>query len=116
MTNQPPGKPTGSLLTRFSYFLKALYIFFPGILFLLLGLFLFLNLSQGKDIIHQSTDGKHSWATGIYLVLATIFWVFTTWYTTRIIAYNREDLYKKAPWVLFHFPALANAQFKYFFP
>ena len=106
MTNQPPGKPTGSLLTRFSYFLKALYIFFPGILFLLLGLFLFLNLSQGKDIIHQSTDGKHSWATGIYLVLATIFWVFTTWYTTRIIAYNREDLYKKAPWVLFHFPRL----------
>jgi len=106
MPNQPAGNSPSSFFTRFSYFLKAAYIFFPGIIFLVAGLFIFLNLSQGKDIIYQSTDGKNSWPTGLYLVLATIFWVTTTWYTTRIIAYNREDLYKKAPWVLFHFPRL----------
>jgi len=106
MPNQPGSASFRSFFIRFSYFLKAAYIFFPGIIFLVAGLFIFLNLSQGKDIIYQSTDGKNSWSTGLYLVLATIFWVTTTWYTTRIIAYNRDDLYKKAPWVLFHFPRL----------
>jgi len=95
-----------SIFTRITYFLKALYIFFPGIIFLLLGLFTFLKLPQGRDIIYQSTDGVSSWLTGLYLVLATIFWVFTTWFTARFIAYNRNDLFIKAPWVLYHFPRL----------
>jgi hypothetical protein len=99
-------KPTGSFFERVTVFLKALYIFFPGIIFLLLGLFIFLNLPQGKDIIYQSTDGRNSWLTGLYLVLATIFWVFTTWYTARLIAYNHDDLFAKTPWVLYHFPRL----------
>jgi hypothetical protein len=106
MEIQSKSKPTGSVFTRLTFFLKASFIFFPGIIFLVLGLFAFINLPQGKDIIYQSTDGKNSWLTGIYLVLATIFWVFTTWYTARFIAYNRNDLYEKAPWVLFHFPRL----------
>ncbi len=62
----------------------------------------------GKDIIYQSTDvagNNFNW-TGLYLVLAAIFWVFTTWYTARMIAYSRNDLYKEAPWVLYHFPRL----------
>lgn len=106
MATPSKSKPTGSVFTRLTFFLKAAFIFFPGIIFLLLGLFAFINLPQGKDIIFQSTDGEKSWLTGCYLVLATIFWVFTTWYTARFIAYNRNDLYEKAPWVLFHFPRL----------
>ncbi len=106
METRSKSRPTGSLFIRFSQFLKALWIFFPGIIFLLLGLFIFLQLPQGKDIIYQSTDAKYSWVTGLYLVLAAIFYVFTTWYTARLIAYDRNDLYKEAPWVLFHFPRL----------
>ncbi|HKO81599.1 MAG TPA: hypothetical protein VJU78_14440, partial [Chitinophagaceae bacterium] len=96
----------GKVLSHISYLVKAIWIFFPGILFLLLGLFLFLKLPQGQDIIYQSTDAKASWLTGIYLVLAAVFWVFTTWYTARLIAYDRNDLYKKAPVILYHFPRL----------
>jgi hypothetical protein len=92
--------------SRFSYFLRALWIFSPSIIFLALGLFLFTSLSQGKDIIYQSTDGINSWKTGLYLVIAAIFWVFTSWYTSRLIAYNRNDLYEVAPRVLYHFPRL----------
>jgi hypothetical protein len=94
------------VLRQVSFFLKAIWVFFPGILFLILGYFIFINLGQGKDIIYQSTDGKNSWTTGLYLVIAAIFWVFTTWYTARMIAYSRNDLYEKAPWVLYHFPRL----------
>ena len=93
-------------LIRFSSFLKALWIFFPGFIFLFTELFLFIDLTQGRDVIYQSTDGANSWKTGLYLVLGTIFWVFTTWYTARLIAYNRDDLYERSPWVLFHFPRL----------
>lgn len=96
------------ILKQVSFFFKAIWVFFPGILFLLLGYFAFINLGQGKDIIYQSTDvatGNFNW-TGLYLVLAAIFWVFTTWYTARMIAYSRNDLYEKAPWVLYHFPRL----------
>ncbi len=95
-----------ALLAKLSYLLKAIWIFFPGILFLLLGLFLFLKLPQGQDIIYQSTDSKRSWLTGIYLVLAAMFWIFTTWYTARLVAYDRNDLYRKAPGILFHIPRL----------
>jgi hypothetical protein len=83
-----------------------MWIFSPGLIFLALCLFLLTSLSQGKDIIYQSTDGDASWRTGIYLILATVFWVFTTWYTSRLIAYNRNDLFKKSPRVLYHFPRL----------
>jgi hypothetical protein len=96
------------ILKQLSFFFKAIWVFFPGILFLLLGYFVFIKLGQGKDIIYQSTDvatGRFNW-TGLYLVLAAIFWVFTTWYTARMIAYSRNDLYRRAPWVLYHFPRL----------
>jgi hypothetical protein len=106
MQTNAKAKPTGSPLIRLSAFLKALWIFFPGIIFLVLGLFIFISLPQGKDIIYQSTDARQSWLTGLYLVLAAIFWVFTTWYTARLIAYDRNDLYSESPWVLFHFPRL----------
>src|SRR5437867_4330494 len=65
MANQLSGRLSGSLFTRFSYFLKAAYIFFPGIIFLVAGLFIFINLSQGEDVIYQSTDGKNSWSWAI---------------------------------------------------
>ncbi len=100
----PP--PRESIFVRLSSFLRALWVFFPGIIFMVLGLFLFTSLSQGKDIILQSTDGAQSWITGLYLVLAAIFWVFTAWYTARLIAYNRDDLFHRSPWVLYHFPRL----------
>jgi len=88
---------------QISYFLKAVWIFFPGFVFLGLGYFAFCSLSQGKDLIYQSTDNGQS---GIYLVLAAMFWVFTTWYTARLVAYNRNDLYKVARWPLYHMPRL----------
>jgi hypothetical protein len=94
------------LLAALSYRLKALWVFFPGIIFLLLGLFIFLKISQGQDIILQSTNGAKSWITGIYLVLAAIFWVFTTWYTGRLLGYGRKDLYATAPDVVSQFPRL----------
>lgn len=97
-------RPKTPFLIRFSSFLKALWIFSPGIIFLCAGIFLFIDLTQGRDVIYQSTDGANSWKTGLYLVLGTIFWVFTTWYTARLIAYNRDDLYERSPWVLYHFP------------
>lgn len=92
-----------NIFQQISYFLKAFWIFFPGVIFLGLGYFAFCSLSQGKDLIYQSTDNPQS---GVYLVLAAMFWVFTTWYSARLVAYNRNDLYQVARWPLYHMPRL----------
>lgn len=105
---------TEIIFQKISDFLKALWIFLPGIIFIVLGLVVFTTLSQGKDVIYQSADPirehipSSSWSTALYMVLAAIFWVFTTWYTSRMIAYNHEDQNQKTPWMLNHFPRLTG--------
>ncbi len=100
---QTGGEKVRNIFQQISYFLKAFWIFFPGVIFLGLGYFAFCSLSQGKDLIYQSTDNAQS---GVYLVLAAMFWVFTTWYSARLVAYNRNDLYQVARWPLYHMPRL----------
>jgi hypothetical protein len=92
-----------AVLIKVSYLLKAFWVFFPGVIFLGLGYFAFCSLGQGKDLLYQSTDRG---LTGLYMVLAATFWVFTSWYTARLVAYNRNDLYKVAPGWLYHLPRL----------
>lgn len=99
----PPSLP---IFERISLWIKAIWIFFPGITFILLGFYAFVKLGQGHDIIYQSTDPHNSWLTGIYLVLATVFWVFTSWYTARLQGYDRNDLYRKIPALLMQLPRL----------
>lgn len=75
------------------YVLRAFWLFFPGILFLLLATAVFWHLGQGKDVIRQCLE-QPRWV-GAIAVLAVIFWVFVTWYTARLVAYNHDELYKQ---------------------
>lgn len=62
--------------------LKAVWLFFPSILFLVLALFATWYLTQGKDIMVRTLEQPRIF----YLfVIATIFWVYITWFTSRII-------------------------------
>lgn len=99
-------QPTTSqrnLLKQLSWLLKALWIFLPGILILLVGYFALVRLPQGRDLIQTCTEIPRN---GVFVVLAVTYWVFTTWYTARMVAYNRNDLYQQVPGILFHFPRL----------
>lgn len=79
------------ILKAIPYVLRAIWLFFPGILFLLLALFALVSLGQGRDVVRQCLE-RPSWV-GAIVVLAVIFWVFVTWYTARLVAYNNNELF-----------------------
>ena len=51
----------------------------------------FWMLPQGRDLIRLCLEGKNF--SGLVFMLATVFWVFVTWYTGRLIAYNHSGLF-----------------------
>ncbi|MBS1750585.1 MAG: hypothetical protein JST63_11820 [Bacteroidetes bacterium] len=71
-----------------SNILKSLWLFFPSVLFLLLVTLCFWMLSQGKDLIIAFTEnGKAK----VFFFIAIAFWVYVTWYSSRIIAYIKKS-------------------------
>lgn len=82
-----------------SRLLKSVWIFFPGFLFLLLTIACFWMAGQGKDIIIAFTQNEarsvslnsFSWNyTRIIFFVAIGFWVYVSWYSSRIISYIKK--------------------------
>lgn len=61
---------------------KAVWLFFPSLIFLVLALCATWYLTQGKDVMQRTVEQP-----GIFymFIIATVFWVYITWYTSRII-------------------------------
>jgi hypothetical protein len=79
-----------------SQFLKSTWLFFPGIVFLLLGIACFWVSGQGKDIILAFGSNKArvvhigilNWNySRIVFFIGIGFWVYVSWYSSRIIYY-----------------------------
>jgi hypothetical protein len=76
-----------------SCLLRALWLFFPPLLFLILGYFIFWHITQGKDLIVitlEDSKEKSTFIEFLCFVVALIFWVYVTWYSTRIIARAKD--------------------------
>ncbi len=69
------------------YFVRAAWLFFPAIVFIVFAYLAFWSLSQGKDIMIITLENRKVF--GLFL-LALVFWVVTTWYTTRMVAKAKE--------------------------
>jgi hypothetical protein len=98
------------LLMRLATFLRnlfrALWVFFPGFLFLALTLVCFWNLAQGKDLMVLATEHR-----GFFLLFQSLlgFLVLVSWYAARTVAiakkqsphtapgYLQDDYYKHMP-------------------
>lgn len=83
--------------TRYlSQLLKGIWLFFPGILFLLFPIFCFWMLGQGKDIIVAFIDNSspkiflNIYYTRILFFVIIGFWVYLSWYSSRIISYIKK--------------------------
>ena len=61
---------------------KAVWLFFPSLLFLVLALFACWYLTQGKDVMQLTIEQPGIFYT---FIIATMFWVYITWYSSRII-------------------------------
>ncbi len=91
-------------LTWLSSLLKSIWTFFPALLFICLVITCFWIMDQGKDILVAYMEkGDRLYlggATRTVFFIAIAFWVYVSWYSSRIIAYIKErqqqDLLKKA--------------------
>ncbi|CAL1519314.1 patatin-like phospholipase family protein [Chitinophaga sp. MM2321] len=72
-----------------SHLLKALWLFFPGIIFLLFIFFISWTLDQGKDVIVAFTENEYR--IRIIFFLAIGFWGYVSWYSARIVAYIKRS-------------------------
>lgn len=70
-------------LVFLSHLLKSLWLFFPGILFIILTLWCFWMLGQGKDLILAFAENHEA---KIFFLVAIGFWIYVTWFSARIIA------------------------------
>lgn len=69
--------------------IKSLWLFFPSLLFIVLAYFIFWMLPQGKDLMIitlENPKGKTSLLEFFTFIVALVFWVYVTWYSTRIVA------------------------------
>ena len=90
-------------LHKLSVFLQLCWAFFPGILLLIIAYVFFSNMLQGKDIL---ITGLRSRQTGLFFTIALFFWVLITWYTSRLIAYNNDKLFRISKEGLYHTPRI----------
>lgn len=88
-------------LQELAIFLELLWIFFPGILFILLSFLVFTRLLQGKDVIALALESRYR---GYFFLTGLLFWAGVTWYTGRLMAYNHDRLFQKASKALYHAP------------
>ncbi len=88
MTSKAPAPKIGlsDIFTAdfWRYLFKALWLFFPGILFLILGTLTFWTLSQGKDIMLITVEQGNKFVF-LYCILAVLLWTYVTWYTSRLV-------------------------------
>jgi hypothetical protein len=69
------------------YFVRASWLFFPAIIFIFLAYMCFWQLNQGKDVMIITLENRKVF--GLFL-LALVFWVVTTWYSSRLVAKAKE--------------------------
>lgn len=77
-------------LQIFTILLRYIWLVFPGVLFLFIAYKCFWSLSQGKDLLITSLENP--WRVSV-LWVSVVFWVFTTWYSSRILVYKKAGLY-----------------------
>ncbi|WEK37131.1 MAG: hypothetical protein P0Y53_06425 [Candidatus Pseudobacter hemicellulosilyticus] len=76
------------LLRILSRLFKACWVFFPSILFIVLAIWCFWTLGQGKDLVVAFTENHQAKA---FFLIAIAFWVYVSWYSSRVIAYIKKS-------------------------
>jgi len=74
------------ILRFLSFLFRSVWLFFPAILFVVLGVWCFWVLGQGKDVIVAFGENPRA---KVYFVLAVALWVYLSWFSSRIVAYQK---------------------------
>lgn len=91
----------------FSGLLKSMWLFFPSILFIFLTIYCFWIRGQGKDIMVAFTEEGNKWRRLVFFLVIG-FWIYVTWYSSRVIAYIKEQNRPFVGKFLDNYPRLAG--------
>lgn len=75
------------------YLPKAGWLFFPPLLFLGFAYGIFWHVVQGKDLMVitlEDLEGISGLGVFICFIIALFFWVYVTWYSTRLVAKAKD--------------------------
>jgi hypothetical protein len=102
-----------SIVRFLANLLRCFWLFFPSLFFVVLALVCFTQLSQGRDILISFTETSGTFG-GILLskfifLVAIIFWVYVSWYASRMVAYIREFKHRQS--ILHLNPALSVEEY-----
>lgn len=90
-------------LQHFAILLKLLWVFFPGVLLIAIAGHLLTHLLQGQDVVMIALESK---TRGFFVMTGLVFWAVVAWYSSRLIAYNKDSLFELFPQGLYHAPRL----------
>jgi len=90
-------------LQLFTTFLRITGLLFPAVIFLFATFACFWQLPQGRDVLIDMLEKKYM---GGVILLAILFYTLVSWYSSRILVYRKNDLYKENENLAFHTPRL----------
>lgn len=90
-------------LQVFTVFLRVAWLLLPAVFFFMAAWVIFWKLSQGRDVLISTLE--RTWVGGAVL-LAILFWAMVNWYSTRILIYRRNELYRDNNTIAYHTPRL----------
>lgn len=83
-----------------SNLLRSCWLFFPALVFIILAMVTFSQLSQGKDILISFTETAgafgHVLAAKMIFLIAIFFWVYVSWYSSRMVGYIKAWQHREA--------------------
>jgi predicted acylesterase/phospholipase RssA len=91
------------LLRAIALVLRLCKIFLPGIIIVIGTGWLMTRFIQGRDVIIITLES--SWR-GLFFMTALLFWATVSWYSSRLIAYNQDELFDIFPNGLYHAPRI----------
>lgn len=92
-----------ALFRYLSLLLRLCRVFLPGIIVVAGTGILMTRFIQGRDVIMITLESE--WR-GAFFMTGLLFWATVTWYSSRLIAYNQDDLFNEFPEGLFHAPRI----------
>lgn len=97
-----------------SNLLRSCWLFFPSILFILLAMLVFSQMNQGKDILISFTETTgsfgHVLAAKFIFLIAIFFWVYVSWYSSRMVGYIKHYQHREAVRIID--PVLSDAGYE----
>jgi hypothetical protein len=90
-------------LRKIALLLRLARIFLPGILVVCGTGLLMTIFIQGRDVFIITLESEYR---GFFFMTALVFWATVTWYSSRLIAYNQDDLFEVFADGLYHAPRI----------